>query len=450
MAESAQRIPPHNLEAEQSVLGSMLLDKNAVITAMETLSPIDFYISSHRAIFEAMQELYAASLPVDLVTLMDKMEQRGTLERAGGMEYLAELSNKVPTTSNVSYYVGIVEDRSVLRGVIDAGTEMVGKAFDADKPAESVVSDAHDAIYKLATRKRTDALIPINAALISAYERINIAAMAKGGITGTPTGFEELNALTSGFNPEQLIVLAARPGKGKTSFALNIASHVALKSKLPVAIFSLEMSAEDVALRMMCAEAEVSMQLARTGGLSDKDYEKLLSAMSLLADAPIYIDASGSATVQEVRARCMRLSAQQKLGLIVIDYLQLMSSGRQGRDSRQQEISEMTRALKIMARDIGAPVMILSQLNRDVERRADKRPTLADLRESGSIEQDADMVMFLAHDMDLLGEDEEAPDMPQNGAQVILAKNRSGPTGKVELYWMSEYTKFVGVSTRTE
>jgi replicative DNA helicase len=428
----------------------MLLDPKAVFTAIETLRPEDFYSAGHRLIFEAMQELYSAMQPIDLVTVMDKLEQKGTLEKAGGMAYLAELSKQVPTTANAAYYVSIVEDRSVLRGVISAGSEMVSKAFEADKPADEVVSDAHDLIYNLAVRKRTDSLVPIRTALLSAYDRINAAASAKGGLTGTPTGYADLNALTSGFEPGQLIVLAGRPGKGKTSLALNIAMHVALKCDMPVAVFSLEMSSDDIALRLMCARAEVSMQLARMGLIGDGDYEKLLTAMTELANAPIYIDSSGSATVNEIRARCMRLSAQKRLGLIVIDYLQLMSGGKQKTDSRQQEISEMTRALKLMARDLGTPVMILSQLNRDIERRGKKRPILADLRESGSIEQDADIVIFLSHYSDLEDEEDVDADSVQNGAKAIVAKNRNGATGDVELRWLAEYTKFVGVSDREE
>lgn len=456
MAE--QRIPPHSMEAEQSVLGSMMLDPNAVITAMETLSPEDFYSQGHREIFQAMCELYAAARPVDIVTVMDMLEQRGTLERAGGMEYLNELSRMVPTTSNVSNYVSIVEDRAVLREIIHAGSDMVNTGFAANQPSDDVVNAAHDAIFKIATRKKTDTLRPISESLIEAYDQISEAAQSKGGVTGTPSGFADLDALTSGFHPGQLIVLAARPGKGKTSFALNMAYHAAVRQNIPVAIFSLEMSSADIATRLMCSSARVSMSAARSGRLTDEEMNRLVLSMREFRGENgqsdlFYVDDSGGITVQDIRAKCMRRCAEQQLGLIVIDYLQLISTPNRRNEGRQQEISELTRSLKLMARDVGAPVILLSQLNRDIERRQDKRPMLADLRESGSIEQDADMVIFLAHESDLNdseGYDEEEEQGTQNGALAILAKNRNGPTGDVELVWLSEYTTFVGASNRQD
>ena len=447
------------MEAEQSVLGSMMLDPNAVITAMETLSAEDFYSQGHREIFQAMCDLYAAARPVDIVTVMDILEQRGTLERAGGMEYLNELSRMVPTTSNVANYVSIVEDRAVLREVIHAGSDMVNSGFQANEPSDSVVNAAHDAIFKIATRKKTDTLRPISEALIEAYDQISEAAQSKGGVTGTPSGFTDLDALTSGFHPGQLIVLAARPGKGKTSFALNIAYNAAVKHDIPVAIFSLEMSSADLAMRLMCSSARVSMSAARSGKLSDEEMSRLVLSMREFRGADgqsdlFYVDDSGGITVQDIRAKCMRRCAEKQLGLIVIDYLQLISTPNRRNEGRQQEISELTRSLKLMARDVGAPVVLLSQLNRDIERRQDKRPMLADLRESGSIEQDADMVIFLAHESDLNDsegyEDEEEEQGAENGALAILAKNRNGPTGDVELTWLSEYTTFVGASNRQE
>ena len=449
--ENGRRMPPNSMEAEQSVLGSMLLDQDAVAAAMETLTEEDFYAPAHQVIFSAMAQLYRSAQPIDLVTLVDVLEQRNEVTKAGGMEYIAQLSRTVPTTTNIGRYVAIVEDRSALRSIIKAGSEMVDEGFRADKPSGEVISAAHDAIYSIITRQRTDSLRPIMEALGEAFERINEAALSKGGIVGTPTGYVDLDAMTAGFNKDQLIILAARPGVGKTSFALNIAQNIAMGQSLPVAIFSLEMSAGDLAMRMMCSEAEIPLSKVRSGQAKDDEYVKLLNAMSTLSTAPIYIDASGGATVPEIRAKCMRLSAQRKLGLIIIDYLQLMSSGRAGRgDSRQQEISELTRGLKILSRDVGAPILVLSQLNRDIERRQNKRPMLADLRESGSIEQDADMVIFLAHHDEMHGEDDEDENVGENLAYAILAKNRNGPTGEVTLRWIPEYTKFVAYSDREE
>ncbi|MDL2224815.1 replicative DNA helicase [Eubacteriales bacterium OttesenSCG-928-M02] len=451
--QGTRRIPPYSMEAEQSVLGSMLLDQNAVIAAMETLVPEDFYVPGHQVIFDAMGELYRNARPIDLVTLVDVLETHNNLERAGGMEYVTGLSGTVPTTTNIGNYVAIVEDRSALRNIITAGSGMVDAGFRADRPSMDVVSDAHDAIYDIITRRRTDSMRPIIDALDVAVERLAIASQAKGGIIGTPTGYADLDYLTSGFSPDQLIVLAARPGMGKSSLALNMAHNIGVKQNMPVAIFSLEMSIGDLAMRMMCSEAEVPLTKARSGQYTDEEYVKLLAATSTLSPAPIYMDESGGATVTEIRSKCMRLSAKAQLGLIIIDYLQLMSgTGGRRSESRQQEISELTRSLKVLSRDVGAPVLVLSQLNRDIERRANKRPTLADLRESGSIEQDADMVIFLAYDRDLRGEDEDDYDDPvrEDLAYAILAKNRNGPTGDVPLIWRAEYTKFVAESPRQE
>ena len=453
MESQQRRIPPHSVEAEQSVLGSMLLDPAAVVSAIETLKADDFYINSNKIVFEAMLLLYNGGSPVDLVTVTDRLSQLGTLDKAGGVEYLSTLSRFVPTTANVAHYIHIVEDRSLLRGVIHAGSDMVADGFEASRDAEAVLSDAHDSVYSLTVRKRSDSLRPISEALIGAYNRTSEALKKTGGYTGTPSGYPDLDKLTGGFEAGQLIVLAARPGRGKTSFALNICHNVGVKSELPVAFFSLEMSAEDLALRMMCADAEVNLGDARAGRISETDFAKLLMPMRTLSNAPIFIDASGSVSVQDIRARCMRLSARQKLGLVVVDYLQLMQTNSRRSDSRTQEVSELTRNLKLLARDVGAPIMILSQLNRDIERRRgkDRRPMLADLRESGSIEQDADIVMFLASQSDLEDHDEDEDEDMENSKAVnqalaIVAKNRNGPTDDIKLWWVGEFTKFKSFS----
>ncbi|MBS5518158.1 MAG: replicative DNA helicase [Clostridiales bacterium] len=462
MSSSAQRVPPHSIEAEQSVLGSMLLDANAVTQAMETLTTEDFYTPGHQKIYAAMASLHLDGQPVDLVTVLEKMNQQGTLESAGGMEYLTTLSNLVPTTANVSQYIKIVEDRSVLRGVIDAGSHMVASGYQAEKSADDVVADAHDAVYALAMRNRTDSLKPLKEGVAEALVRVAEAAQRGGGIVGTPSGFADLDKLTAGFEAGQLVILAARPGMGKTSFALNLAHNAGVKHRLPVAIFSLEMPQSDLALRMICAEARVSLGKARAGTLDDEEFGQFVRASTEFNDVPIYIDDSGSATVPEIRARCMRFSGKERknLGLVIIDYLQLMSATQQSRaGSRTQEISELTRQLKLLARDLKAPILLLSQLNRDIERRQNKTPMMADLRESGSIEQDADIIMFLASQQDVDGtgdeydydEEESQSAQAQNGVYVILAKNRNGPAGEnVLLYWNGEYTKFSSPSDREE
>ena len=453
---NGQRVPPHSIEAEQSVLGSMLLDANAVMLAMETLTESDFYSPGHQKIFAAMADLNSDGQAVDLVTVLEKLNQQGTLDSAGGMEYLTTLSGLVPTTANVSQYIKIVEDRSVLRSVIQAGS-----GFEAEKPADDVVADAHDAVYALAMRNRTDSLKPLKEGVAEALVRVAEAAQRGGGIVGTPSGFADLDKLTAGFEAGQLVILAARPGMGKTSFALNLAHNAGVKSGLPVAIFSLEMPQSDLALRMICAEARVSLGKARAGTLDDREFGEFVKASTLFNDVPIYIDDSGSATVPEIRARCMRFSGKEKknLGLVIIDYLQLMSGTSQNRSgSRTQEISELTRQLKLLARDLKAPILLLSQLNRDIERRQNKTPMMADLRESGSIEQDADIIMFLASQKDVDGqgdaydyEEEEETTQAENGVYVILAKNRNGPAGEnILLYWNGEYTKFESASNREE
>lgn len=449
-----QRIPPHSVEAEQSVLGSMLLDRDAVIAAIGTIRAEDFYIAANRMVFEAMTALNQTDSAVDMVTVVDKMEQLGTLEKAGGMEYLALLSRIVPTTANVEYYINIVKDRSTLRGVIQAGSQMVGSGFEASRPADEVIEQAHKSIYDLQMRGRQDSLRPIKEALSAASARVMSAMENNGKLMGVSTGFGELDRVTGGFEKGQMVVLAARPGRGKTSLALNIAHNVAVRNEQTVAIFSLEMSAEDLALRMMCAEAEVNLGDARRGQIRDEDTGKLIEAMRRLNNGKLYIDASGHTSVPEIRARCMRLSAKEPLGLIVIDYLQLIQVTNSRKENRQQEVSELTRSLKLLAGELQCPILVLSQLNRGVEsaNRRDRRPKLSDLRESGSIEQDADIVLFIAHKSDLEPpeDEEEEMDAVQNEAFLIVAKNRNGETRDIPMYWLGEYTKFKGASFRHE
>lgn len=449
-----QRIPPHSVEAEQSVLGSMLLDRDAVHEAIATLVDEDFYQAPHRRIFRAMQELYDLNIAVDMVTVVDQLQKQGLLDDVGGIEYLAELSRYVPTTGNVEHYINIVKDRSILRGVIDTGSMMYKIGFQPNVKADEAVEQAHKSIYNLAIRGRRDTLRPIKEALSAASARVMSAMENNGKLIGVSTGFGELDRVTGGFEKGQMIVLAARPGRGKTSLALNIAHNVAVRNEQTVAIFSLEMSAEDLALRMMCAEAEVNLGDARRGQIRDEDTGRLIEAMRRLNNGKLYIDASGHASVPEIRARCMRLSAKEPLGLIVIDYLQLIQVTNSRKENRQQEVSELTRSLKLLAGELQCPILVLSQLNRGVEsaNRRDRRPKLSDLRESGSIEQDADIVLFIAHKSDLEPpeDEEEEMDAVQNEAFLIVAKNRNGETRDIPMYWLGEYTKFKGASFRHE
>ena len=422
-------------------MGSMLLDANAVTQAMETLTTEDFYTPGHQKIYAAMASLHLDGQPVDLVTVLEKMNQQGTLESAGGMEYLTTLSNLVPTTANVSQYIKIVEDRSVLRGVIDAGSHMVASGYQAEKSADDVVADAHDAVYALAMRNRTDSLKPLKEGVAEALVRVAEAAQRGGGIVGTPSGFADLDKLTAGFEAGQLVILAARPGMGKTSFALNLAHNAGVKHRLPVAIFSLEMPRSDLALRMICAEARVSLGKARPVRWMTRSLASLCGLLRNLTTCPSTSTIAAAPLVPEIRARCMRFSGKERknLGLVIIDYLQLMSATQQSRaGSRTQEISELTRQLKLLARDLKAPILLLSQLNRDIERRQNKTPMMADLRESGSIEQDADIIMFwpasrmwTARATNTIMTKEESQAPRRKTACIILAKNRNSPAGEM-------------------
>lgn len=434
--ETMSRMPPHNMEAEQSVLGCMLLDKESVATATDFLNSDDFYADAHKEIFDSMVEIYDRGEPVDLVTVTEQLRQRGTLEAVGGVAYLSDLSMAVPSTANIKYYVDIVEEKAILRRLIAACNDIINKSYEAREEIDLIIDHAEKSIFQITQRNTVSDFEPIKTVLLETYSKIEEMSKNQGKIIGVPTGFHDFDQKTSGLQPSDLILVAARPSMGKTSFVLNIAQYAAIRANVPVAIFSLEMSKDQLVQRMLSAEANVELQKIRTGDLSEEDWIKLVEAAGPLSQAPIYIDDTPGISVMEMRSKARRLKLEKGLGMIIIDYLQLMS-GRGRAENRQQEISEISRSLKALARELSVPVVTLSQLSRAPEARTDHRPMLSDLRESGAIEQDADLVAFLYRD-EYYNPDTEK----KNIAEVIIAKQRNGPTGTVELVWLGQYTKF--------
>ena len=444
MPEVIRRVPPSSMEAEQSVLGAMLLSENCVLAAVEKLREEDFYVESHRRIWRAMYDLSALSEPVDLVTVTERMEQGAPLSLEE-LTYLSDLTQAVPSTRNIDVYIGIIKEKSRLRRLINACAEIADLSYKAEAPAAEVLNIASDLVYKIADEQTERSLVHVRTALMESYELISKAAKSKDGLMGVATGFPLMDKKLSGFQPSQLIVVAGRPGMGKTSFALNIAEHVAVKEGRPVAIFSLEMSRDQLGMRLLCAGAQVDSQNARTGALSEKDFYSLADAMVPLEGAPIYIDDTAIIGPTEMMAKLRRLRQQVgDIGLVVIDYLQLMDTGRRS-ENRQQEISQITRSLKVAAKELQVPIMLLSQLSRATEKRENKRPMLSDLRESGAIEQDADVVLFL-HREDYYSDDEQH----KGDASIIIAKQRSGPTGTINVMWKGEQTKYLEVDFRED
>lgn len=433
------RIPPQSLEAEQSVLGCMLLDKEVIPNITEVLKSEDFYRDDHKEIYEAVMDLFEEAEPIDLITISDKLRQRGTLDNIGGLEYLTNIATSVPTTANAKHYAKIVEEKSILRKLIKTTSDILNLGYDASEDVSVILDKAEKSIFDILQKRNTQGFSHIKDVLVETFNKLEELYNNKGYITGVPTGFTDLDYRTSGLQNSDLILVAARPAMGKTSFALNIAQYAAIHSKVPVAVFSLEMSKEQLVNRMLCSEVMIDSQKMRIGKLEDSDWQKMAMALGPLSEAPIYIDDTPGVSVMELRAKCRRLKLEKNLGLIVIDYLQLMQ-GRGRNENRQQEVSEISRSLKILAKEINVPVITLSQLSRAPEARTDHRPMLSDLRESGAIEQDADMVMFLYRDDYYNPETEK-----QNVAEVIIAKNRNGSTGTVELRWFGEYTKFANL-----
>lgn len=448
------RVPPQNIEAEQSVLGAMLIEKEAIPKVMEILRDTDFYREAHRVIFNAMLELYNKNEAVDMITVTEILKRDNKLEDVGGIAYVTSLANAVPTAANVTYHASIIEEKSILRQLVSVSTQIASMGYEANDDVKNIIDSAESKILEISNRKKTADFTPINEIVLDSFKSIEALMGNKNGLTGLPTGFEDLDNLTSGLHGSDFIILAARPSMGKTAFALNVVQNVAIRAAKKVggapetvAFFSLEMSKEQLVQRMLCAEANIDSQRLRIGELRDEDWAMLINTADTLSSANIYIDDTAGITAMDMRSRARRLKAEHGLDLIVVDYLQLMQgSGKKNNSGdRQQEVSEISRSLKALARELDVPVIALSQLSRSVEARQVKRPMLSDLRESGSLEQDADIVAFLYR------EDYYNPETEnKNITELIIAKHRNGPVDTVNLFFHKQYTKFVGLSKRKE
>ena len=448
-----ERVPPQNIEAEQSVLGAMLIDKEAIAKATEILSAEDFYREAHRVIFSAMLEIYNKNEAVDMITVTDILRRDNKLEDVGGIAYITSLANVVLTAANVKYHAEIVAEKSVLRQLVKVSTEIAAMGYEANDEVGVLLDTAESRILEISNRKKRADFTPISAVLMDSVQNIEKLLNNKGGLTGIPTGFNDLDKLTSGLHPSDFIILAARPSMGKTALALNIVQNVALRAHKrvggdprSVAFFSLEMSKEQLVNRMLCAEANIDSQRLRIGEMKEDDWTHLWDACDVMSKAKIYIDDTAGITVMDMRSRARRLRAEHGLDLIVVDYLQLMqgSGKRNTSGDRQQEVSEISRSLKALARELDVPVLALSQLSRGVEARQVKRPMLSDLRESGSLEQDADIVAFLYR------EDYYNPETENKHTELIIAKHRNGPVDTVNLFFHKQFTKFVGFTKRED
>ncbi len=440
MGEFVQRIPPNSIEAEQSVLGAMLLDKEAISVAAELLEEIDFYRQVHSELFQAIVSIYNDGEPVDLITLTDRLKSRNTIEAVGGITYLTKLMNIVPSIHNIEYYAKIVKEKSTLRKLIKSSNEIISKCYDNTQDTVSIVDVAEKSIFDISLSRSTQGFVPLKKILTLNFDRIEELYINKGKITGIATGFADLDAKLSGLQKSDLILIASRPSMGKSSLMMNIVQNASVKEGHCAAIFSLEMSKEQLSQRLLCSEALIDAHRLRTGDITEDEWIKLARAMGSLSDKPIFIDDTPAITITEMRAKCRRLKIEHGLSLVLVDYLQLMQSAGKY-ESRQQEISNISRSLKALAKELDVPIVALSQLSRAPEMRADHRPILSDLRESGAIEQDADVVMFLYRDEYYNPETEK-----KNIGEVIIAKQRNGPTGVVELVWLGQFTKFADKS----
>jgi len=439
------KIPPHDVEAEQAVLGSMLTDQDAVINSIELLKPEDFYREDNKYIYEAILNLYNKGEPIDIITVKSELITNQKFEAIGGIEYLAILPDKVPLVANSGKYIKIVEEKALLRKLIKAADEIQTWGYDQSEEVDDIVEHAEKKIFDIMQGKSQKGYTTIKEVLIESFAEIEKLYNQKEPITGVPTGFSELDAKTAGLHNSDLILVAARPAMGKSAFALNIAVNAAVNANIPVVIFNLEMSKSQVVNRMLCSEAMVDSNKVRTGKMDEEDWIKLATALGPLSEAPIYIDDTPGVSITEIRAKCRKLKLEKNIGLVVIDYLQLIQGSSKRNSSREQEISEISRSLKILAKELDVPVIALSQLSRAAEQRQDHKPMLSDLRESGAIEQDADIVIFLYRD------DYYNPDSDKkNIAEVILAKHRAGSTGSVDLLWMGNYTKFANAEKYRE
>ena len=433
------KVPPKDIEAEQAVIGSMLTDQDAVVAAIETLKPEDFYREDNKLIYTAILNIYNRAEPIDIITLKAELTCMGKLDNVGGLEYIVQLPDKVPTTANVDRYIKIVEEKSMLRNLIKTANEILSMGYDQTDNVDDVMDLAEKKIFDVMQKKSKTGYASIKDVLVESFTKLEELYNQKQHVTGVPTGFIDLDRMTAGLHGSEFILIAARPAMGKSAFALNIATYAATRANVPVAIFSLEMSKDQVGNRILCSEALVDSNNVRTGDLNDEELSKLAETSGELSQAPIYIDDTAGITITEMRAKCRKLKLEKNIGLVVVDYLQLIQ-GSGKTSGREQEIAEISRSLKILAKELEIPVIALSQLSRAVEARDDHRPMLSDLRESGSIEQDADIVMFLYRD-DYYNED--SPE--KNVAEVIIAKQRAGSTGTVKLAWIGNYTKFANL-----
>ncbi|MCL6612565.1 MAG: replicative DNA helicase [Peptococcaceae bacterium] len=434
------KVPPQNIDAEQAVLGALFLDREALYRVSRFLRPEDFYMEGHRLIYKAFLDLDEAGVPPDLVTVTDKLRQQDNLEKVGGATYVASLAGMAPTAANAEHHARIVEEKSLLRGIISIANRIAGMGYEGGDDAERLIDEAERMLLELGVRRSSSVFSPMDRVLVEIFRLVEERFRNKGKISGVLTGFVDLDRLCCGLQPGDLIIVAGRPAMGKTSFGMTVAHQAALNSKVPTAVFSLEMSKAQLVQRVLCAEAMVDMQKVRSGNLSELDWNKLSEAAARLAGIPLYIDDSPGLSVRQVRAKARRLKAEKGLGLVVIDYLQLMQ-GSSRAENRQQEIADISRSLKALAKDLDVPVIALAQLSRSVEQRDKKRPIMSDLRESGSLEQDADVVMFIYR------EEYYKADTEKRGiAEIIVAKQRNGPTGTVELAFLKEYTRFMNLA----
>ena len=441
-----KRVLPHSLEAEQSVVGAMLMDKDAIMTAAEIVSREDFYQTAYGILFEAMVELFNEGKPVDLITLQERLKEKDVPPEITSLEFARDLLTAVPTSANVKYYAEIVMEKSMLRKLIKLNEEIENMCYLGRDSLEAVLETTEKRVFELVLKRNTGDYVPIKQVVLNALDKIEKSSKTKGTVTGIPTGFIDLDYKTSGLQPSDLILVAARPSMGKTAFVLNIAQHVAFRSNKTVAIFSLEMSKEQLVNRLFSLESQVDAQLLRTGNLKDSDWEKLIEGAGVIGKSKMIIDDTPGISISELRSKCRKFKLEQGLDLIIIDYLQLMTGRVGGRaESRQQEISDISRSLKGLARELNVPVIALSQLSRAVEQRPDHRPMMSDLRESGAIEQDADVVMFIYRD-DYYNKDTDM----KNIAEIIIAKQRNGPIGTVNLAWLPNYTKFANATRKQE
>jgi len=433
--KSLEKLPPYNLEAEQAVLGAILLDSTSVHKALEVFDPDDFYRKSHQKIFNAMLELIDRGDAVDLLLLRDELEGRRELDEIGGPAYLAALVDQVPTAANIEFHAKIVHEKAIARNLLHASIEIATRCYDDSEDVNDILEDAEQKIFSISEGKIKQGFTPLDEIVKKGFEHIEELAERKSLVTGVPTGFVELDYMTSGLQPSDLIIVAARPAMGKTSLCLNMAQHIGVREKIPAAIFSLEMSKEQLGIRLLCATSRLNSHNVRIGKLDDEDWQKLAHATEVLSKAPIYIDDTPALSILEMRAKAKRLKLEKDLGVVIVDYLQLMQARRR-HENRQQEITEISRSLKALAKELNVPVIALSQLSRAVEQRTDKRPQLSDLRESGAIEQDADVVMFI-YRPEIYG-----IDGAEGIAEIIIGKQRNGPVGTVPLVFIKEYTRF--------